>query len=170
MGDTEARATATKVPSLNGVTRILADAHMSAARQADGSWLVWGAAPSAQNPTDDGPPVLTPSPLPGVLREATDLGNGVASFRDGTVRTWGGNSFGSLGTDAGVDANAVPARAVLVRSLSGVVQVWAGNNRSLALRSDGTLLLWGPSGSEAAGVFRRPTVIGTFPLDSPREP
>lgn len=168
LGDNEARARPTKIPTLSGVTRILAEGHMSAARMADGSWMVWGGAPSAKPPTDDGPPVLTPSPLPGLLRDAVDLSNGAAAFRDGTVRTWGGNSFGTLGTGGTVDAFAVPSRAVLVRSLSSVVQVWSGNNRSLALKSDGTLLMWGPSGSEAAGVYRVPMVMATFKLEPPR--
>jgi alpha-tubulin suppressor-like RCC1 family protein len=123
---------------------------------------VWGGAPSTKPPTDDGPPVLTPSPLPGLLREAADVASGAAAFRDGTVRTWGSNSFGSLGTGGGVDA--VASRGgVLVRSLSGITRVWAGASRALALKSDGTLYLWGPSGSESVGVFRVPKVIASFP-------
>ena len=112
-----------------------------------------------------GPPVLNPSPLPGLLRDATDLASGVAAFRDGTVRTWGGNSFGALGTGGGVDA--VSSRGVLVRSLSAIERVWTGGDRGLALKSDGTLYMWGPSGSESAGVYRVPKVIATFPM-SPR--
>ena len=67
------------------------------------------------------------------------------AFRDGSVRTWGTNSFGTLGTGGSVDA--VARRGVLVRSLSGIVRVWAGGNRVLALKSDGTLYLWGPAGT-----------------------
>jgi alpha-tubulin suppressor-like RCC1 family protein len=168
LGDTEARGMPTKIPSLAGVTRIHAEGSMSAARQAAGTWLVWGGAPSARPPTDDGPPVLTPSPLPGLLRDATDVAVGAAAFPDGTVRTWGGNSFGSLGTGASVDAQS--SRGVVVRSLSAIVRVWAGGNRAAALKSDGTLYLWGPSGSEEAGVFRVPKVMATFTLDTPRKP
>ena len=102
--------------------------------------------------------MLTPSPLPLPLRDATDVADGVATFRDGTVRTWGGNSFGSLGTGGSVDATS--ARGVLVRSLSGIVRVWAGGGRDLALKSDGTLYLWGPSGTDKD--FRVPTVMATF--------
>lgn len=169
VGDHQARARPTRVPSLNGVTRILAEAGMSAARLSNGTWVVWGAAPSTMPETDNGrPSVETPSPLPGLLRDAVDLANGVALFRDGTVRTWGGNDFGSLGTGAGVDAVASAPRAVLVRSLAGVIQVWAGNNRSAALRSDGTLLMWGPSGSNDVPSFRVPKALATLPLSLPR--
>ena len=176
LGDTDPRASPTKIPSLAGVTRIHAGAEMSAARQADGSWVVWGAAPSAQPPTrdvfggvsNDMPPVRTPSPLPGLLRDASDVAVGAVAFRDGTVRTWGGNSFGTLGTGGSVDA--VAPRGVLVRSLSGIVRVWAGVNRVLALKSDGTLYLWGPAGTADDRVLRVPTVMTTFALNAPRKP
>ena len=176
LGDTDPRASPTRIPSLAGVTRIYADASMSAARQADGSWVVWGTAPSTQPPTRDAfggvlndmPPVRTPSPLPGLLRDASDVTDGAAAFRDGTVRTWGSNSFGSLGTGGGVDA--VAPRGVLVRSLSGIVRVWTGGNRMLALKSDGTLYLWGPAGTADDRVLRVPTVMTTFALSTPRRP
>jgi alpha-tubulin suppressor-like RCC1 family protein len=157
----------TAIPSLTGVTRIYAHEHMSAARLADGSWLVWGDAPSAQPPTDDGPPVRTPSPLPGQLRAASDVSSGVAGFRDGTVRTWGSNSFGTLGTGGSVDA--VAPRGVLVRSLSGIVRVWAGGNRVLALKSDGSLYFWGVAGTGDGRVLRVPTLMTTFALSAARQ-
>ena len=160
LGDADARVVPTRIPSLSGVTRIYANAEMSAARQADGSWVVWGLAPSAQPATDDGPPVRTPSPLPGLLRNASDIAESAVAFPDGTVRTWGGNSFGSLGTGGSVDA--VARRGVLVRSVSGIVRVWSGGARVLALKSDGTLYLWGPAGSADDRVLRVPTVMTTF--------
>jgi len=166
LGDTDRRGVPTKIPSLTGVTRLYAEEHMSAARLADGSWLVWGAAPSAERPTDDGPPVHTPSPLPGLLRAASDVAAGVVGFRDGTVRTWGTNSFGTLGTGGSVDA--VAPRGVLVRSLSGIVRVWSGGNRVFALKSDGTLYFWG-TGTADGHVLRVPTVMTTFALSAPRQ-
>ncbi len=166
MGDTERRGRPTQIPSLSGVTRIFAEAAMSAARLTDGSWVVWGGAPSASLVADEPPPVLVPTALPGVLRDAIEVADGVALFRDGTVRTWGGNSFGSLGTGRGVDASVIPSRATVVRSLSGIAQVWAGNNRSLALKSDGTLYVWGPSGSNDVATYRVPVAIATFRLEN----
>ncbi len=169
MGDTERRGRPTNIPGLSGVTRIYADGALSAARQGDGAWVVWGAAPSASLIAEEPPPVLIPTGLPGVLRDATELANGVAQFRDGTVRTWGSNSFGSLGTGRGVDASVIPSRATIVRTLSGIVQVWSGNSRSLALKSDGTLYVWGPSGSNDVASYRVPVALGTFRLE-PRVP
>lgn len=176
LGDTAARATPARIASLTGVTRIHAHAEMSAARQADGSWVAWGAVPSLQPPTrdvfggvlNDMPPVLNPGPLPGALRDATDIAFGAVAFRDGTVRTWGSNSFGTLGTGGSVDA--VAPRGVLVKSLSGIVRVWAGGNRVLALKADGTLYLWGPAGLPGDRIYRVPTVITTFARDTVPKP
>ena len=41
LGDTDWRGVPTTISSLTGVTRVYAHADMSAARLADGSWLVW---------------------------------------------------------------------------------------------------------------------------------
>jgi len=48
--------------------------------------------------------------------------------------------------------------------------VWVGGNRDLALKADGTLYMWGPSGSNEVGNFRVPKVMATFKLDAPRQP
>jgi alpha-tubulin suppressor-like RCC1 family protein len=168
LGDTERRGVPTKIPTLSGVTRVYAEDTMGAARLADGTWLVWGDMPSAEPPTDNGPPVRTPSPLPGMLRPASDVAMGVAAFPDGTVRTWGSNSFGTLGTGGSVDA--VSRRGVVVKTLSGIIRVWSGTNRVLALKSDGTLYYWGVAGSADNRVLRVPTVMTKFTLGAPRQP
>jgi hypothetical protein len=50
----------------------------------------------------------------------------------GTVVAWGGNAFGESNVPAG---------------LTNVVQVGGGENFSLALKSDGTVVAWGVNGS-----------------------
>ena len=111
--------------------------------------------------------VETLSPVPGIPR-GREVAVGAVAFRDGSVRTWGSNSFGSPGTGGGVDA--VAPRGVLVRTLSGIVRVWAGVNRVLARKSDGTLYLWGPAGTAHNRVLRVPTVMTTFAVSAPRKP
>jgi len=144
LGDTERRGTPTQVTAITGATRIFAADMMSAALMTDGTWMVWGSAPSLKQTHDDVPPVLTPSPLPGVLKDAIEIGEGIALMKDGTVRTWGGNSFGFLGTGGSVDQDVLPSRPALVKALTGIVHVWSGGNRGVALKSDGTLYVWGP--------------------------
>jgi alpha-tubulin suppressor-like RCC1 family protein len=71
---------------------------------------------------------------------------------DGTLASWGANSFGQLGNSSVASSN-VP---VLVRT-SGVlagrtpVRIAAGNVHSLALCSDGFLAGWGGNGSRQLG-------------------
>lgn len=71
---------------------------------------------------------------------------------DGTLASWGANSFGQLGNSSVASSN-VP---VLVRT-SGVlagrtpVSISAGNVHSLALCSDGFLAGWGGNGSRQLG-------------------
>jgi alpha-tubulin suppressor-like RCC1 family protein len=167
LGDTERRGAPVQVTALSGVTGIYAGEDMSAAKVADGSWVVWGDAPSMKATRDEQPPVLTPSPLPGTLRDAVEIADGIALFKDGSVRTWGSNSFGGLGTGGSVDQDVISTRAVLVRSIAGMVHVWKGGNRGLALKSDGTLYLWGPSKPPDGGNQRVPAVLTRFTLDAP---
>jgi len=160
LGDTERRGTPTQVTAITGATRVYAADEFSAAQLKDESWMVWGSAPSPKETRDDKPNVLTPSPLPGVLKDAIEIGGNIALMRDGTVRTWGGNSFGTLGTGGSVDQDVTGARAVLVKALSGIVHVWSGGARGLALKSDGTLYVWGPTGSNR--VQRVPAELAKF--------
>ena len=65
---------------------------------------------------------------------------GLALRSDGTVRAWGTNLHGELG-DGTTTERFTP---VQVRGLTGVItQVAAGDEFSLALRSDGTVWAWG---------------------------
>src|ERR1035441_9061113 len=59
--------------------------------------------------------------------------------RAGTVAAWGANGEGHLGNGTQID-NSDP---VPVSNLTGAVAVAAGNDRSLALASDGTVWAWG---------------------------
>ena len=83
-------------------------------------------------------------------------------MKDGTVRTWGGNSFGFLGTGGSVDQDVLPSRPALVKALTGIAHVWSGGNRGVALKSDGTLYVWGPYKGDGK-IQRVPAEITKFP-------
>jgi Concanavalin A-like lectin/glucanases superfamily/Regulator of chromosome condensation (RCC1) repeat/Chitobiase/beta-hexosaminidase C-terminal domain/Putative Ig domain/Glucodextranase, domain B/Putative binding domain, N-terminal/Viral BACON domain len=70
---------------------------------------------------------------------AAGLGHTLALGNDGTVWSWGSNSFGQLG-DGTRTPHPSPAQ---VPSLSGVVAIAAGQSHSLALKDDGTVWAWG---------------------------
>ena len=166
VGDTEPRGRPTQVAGLAGVTRIRASDNGSMARSGDGSWRVWGAVgpPMKAGPV---PPALFPVALPSVLTGVVDVDRGIAALADGTVRTWGDNTFGFLGTGQGVDVDV--HQPVKVRDLNGIARVWAGGSRAHALAADGTLYYWGPRGGSGS-PHRVPVVLGRLPAAAGGQP
>jgi len=160
VGDVEARGVPTRVPLLSGVSALYAAHSGSAARLADGSWRWWGGLVATMRAgcPDSHDPQTVPAALPAALTAATDLANGIARLPDGTVHTWGDNTFGFLGT--GQNADTCTGRPVQVRSLSNVVRVWSEGGRAVALAADGTLYRWGPSGDQGRSPDRVPVVLG----------
>ena len=61
---------------------------------------------------------------------------------NGTILAWGDDTSGQLGNGAAT-ANASAENPVTVKGLTGVVQVSAGSEHSLALLSNGTVMAWG---------------------------
>jgi alpha-tubulin suppressor-like RCC1 family protein len=69
---------------------------------------------------------------------AAGTGHAIALRDNGTVWTWGLNTFGQLG-DGTFTERLTPIRV----SISDAVSVEAGGNQSLAIRRDGTVWAWG---------------------------
>ena len=78
--------------------------------------------------------------LSGVRQVAAGWDHSLALRSDGTVWAWGGNDHGQAGTGT---AGANQLTPVQVAGLTGVTQIAAGFQYSLALRSDGTVWAWG---------------------------
>ncbi|HET9711459.1 MAG TPA: chitobiase/beta-hexosaminidase C-terminal domain-containing protein, partial [Pyrinomonadaceae bacterium] len=75
-------------------------------------------------------------------------GNHVLALRRGTVWAWGHNIFGQVGDGTNVGRTT----AVPVDDLMSVVDIGAGNNYSIALKSDGTVWTWGDNGLGRLGL------------------
>jgi alpha-tubulin suppressor-like RCC1 family protein len=74
----------------------------------------------------------------------------LAVLSDGTVAAWGDDTFGQLGNGV-ASANGSAETPASVEGLTGVVAVAAGNEHSLALLSNGTVMAWGDNNDGQLG-------------------
>jgi alpha-tubulin suppressor-like RCC1 family protein len=74
--------------------------------------------------------------------------SGYALMPDGTVESWGGNTYGQLG-DGTRFQRPLPVR---VRALTGVTEIAASGDHALALLANGTVATWGGAGYGQLGT------------------
>ncbi|HEY0406156.1 MAG TPA: S8 family serine peptidase [Pyrinomonadaceae bacterium] len=123
------------------------------ALMSDGTVWGWGSNSNGQlgfSPVGGGGPLPDPSlqtallpvqisGLAGTTAIVAGNAHNVALKADGTVWTWGANSFGQLGRGNTVDSP-TPTQ---VAGVSSVTAIAAGGAHTLALKSDGTVWSWG---------------------------
>lgn len=136
----------TSVAGLSGVSAIAAGGVHSVALLSNGSVQAWGNNYYGElgNGTTSPPLVPTPTPvqvfgLSNVKAIAAGIYHTVALLNDGSVKTWGDNSFGKLGNGT-TTSSSIP---VTVSNLSEVKAIAAGDNHSVALLDNGTVQAWG---------------------------
>ncbi|MEV7278993.1 chromosome condensation regulator RCC1 [Streptomyces sp. NPDC093111] len=142
-GTTTDRPVPVTVAGLSGVSTVAAGNGFAAAVRGGRVWA-WGQNNLGQlgnGVTTDAAtsrPVLSQS-LRGVTDIALGCGYTLALRDDGTVWSWGENTYGQLGLGTLAHQN-TPKR---VPGLTDVVAVSAGCHHSVALRADGTVTSWG---------------------------
>ena len=132
------------VQVLDGVAAVAAGISHTVALKSDGTVWTWGWNPWGAIGNGTTTNQLQPVQVTGLSGVFTSVAAGwqhtVALKSDGTVWTWGSNVFGQLGNGTSTDS----LLPVQVTGLSGVfVAVGAGYSHTIAIKSDGTLWVWG---------------------------
>lgn len=145
-----ANPTPTVVPDLSGVIALAAGSNHSLALRSDGTVVAFGQNFLGQLGTATNSGSTAPNPTPAVVPGLTDVVAIAAGFshslalkNDGTVLAFGSNEFGQLGTTTNTGAATPNSTPTVVPGLTTVTAIAAGNNHSLARRSDGTVLAFG---------------------------
>lgn len=157
--------TPTRIPGLDEVTAIAAAGYSGYAVRRDGTVRAWGAGPigDGRAPSEYGGrassagPALTPVPVPnlrGITALSVSADVALALTADGRVYSWGRNFYGALGRPPRIELSLdTPAE---IPGLTDVAQVAAGPGVSTALRTDGTVWVWGSNWQQQFG-FAAPT-------------
>lgn len=142
-----------QIPSLSGVSGVSAGDQQALAVLAGGTVERWGEGeltlPRASKPEtlpgiDEAVAVAAGSEDRKSEHEWTDL----ALLADGDVMAWGNGEDGQLGDGATTNS----AEPVLVKRLSNVTAVAAGDGQNLALLSNGTVMAWGENNTGQLGI------------------
>ncbi|MCL2775870.1 MAG: hypothetical protein FWD71_21375 [Oscillospiraceae bacterium] len=145
-----------EVPALLGVTAVAGGTRHSLALKPDGTGLAWGGNDSGQagNSNPD-LTILDPTQVSGltnVTAISAGMQHSVALKSNGTVWTWGSNSYGQLGNgtkdptyvsgDPSTYATVNPNPYHVV-GLANVTAIAAGGYVTIAMESDGSIWTWG---------------------------
>lgn len=142
----------TRIPQLAGIQSIAASGNSSFAVDSDGSVWAWGYNDSGE--LGDGTAFNT-QPVPiklntisSVRTIATTGSTTYAIKQDGTLWSWGSNALGSLGTGTTEMFSPFPAQ---ITGLTNVRAVAARYIHAMAIKSDGTVWVWGSGVSGELG-------------------
>jgi alpha-tubulin suppressor-like RCC1 family protein len=154
-GTTSARSYPVQVLGIGNVVSLSAGDLFSLALRADGTVWAWGYAVfgilGTGNPTggDSYIPIQVTG-LSGIVAIAAGHNHALALKGDGTVFAWGRNFEWQLGTTT--FPSSVSSVPLKVPGVSSIKEIAAGENHSLALGTDGSILAWGSNGWGQLGI------------------
>lgn len=85
----------------------------------------------------------------------------LALLSDGTVWSWGDNSYGQLGNDS-VESNNTPSK---IEELDDIVDITAGTDYAYAVNSEGKLFVWGLYRMRGENINENERVIKNLPYE-----
>ncbi|TGL37819.1 chromosome condensation regulator [Leptospira perdikensis] len=145
---TEVNHTPKKVNSLSGIVHIATGRDHILALKNDGTVYAWGLAASGQlgiGGSGSPSPVPTPTIVTGLYQAVSVWANGTQSFAilsDGTVKGWGANSSGNLGTGQTTPAKLYTPGDIVV-GIKDIQYFGCGALHNFAILKSGSLYGWG---------------------------
>jgi alpha-tubulin suppressor-like RCC1 family protein len=172
-GTTTASPSPAVVSNLSNVVTIAdgcCDDEFGLGLKSDGTVWAWGA--NGIGELGNGTTVSSSTPvqvsgLAGVTGIAANWDHALAVESDGTVWAWGYNGNGELGNGITTNSNTpvqVCSPAPTQICLSNVIAVAAGDSESMALKSDGTVWVWGYNGNGQLGIGTTSPLQQTTPV------
>ena len=156
LGDNTCVAKSSPVSVVGGFTdwcHISSGGYQKVAVRSNGTAWAWGYGSSGQ--LGDGTTVSKSSPV-SVVGGFTNwnkvhigTNHSVGLRQDGTLWAWGGNGQGQIGANTTV-SNSSPVS--VVGGFTDWCQLWAGNNNSFGIRTNGVLYAWGYNNSGRLGI------------------
>jgi alpha-tubulin suppressor-like RCC1 family protein len=138
------------VTGLTDAVQVSSGAFHSVALKADGTVWVWGFNRNGQigngtTNTTGCECVVTPTQatITDVVFVEAGAFHTLALKSDGTVWAWGANENGQLGDNSILERTTPVQVGTGVAGFSNIISVGAGDNYSIALKSDGTVWIWG---------------------------
>ena len=149
-------AIAQPVPGLTSVIAVAAGCSHSLALKTDGTVWAWGANFNGQLGDGTLNQHPTPAQVPGltnVIAIAAGQNHSLALKSDNTVVAWGLNNFGQVGNNTSGNSQLSPVQVLIAgpANLTGITAIAAGQNHSLALKTGGTVWVWGQNANGQLG-------------------
>lgn len=148
-GDVIFRLSPEQIPNLTDVVAIATGTEHSFAIRSDATVLAWGNNQDGQLGLGDlalhrVPTQVTALNGLGIKQLAAGDFHSLARAENGTIRAWGSNVRGQVGTSDGFNNVSTPVLVpVLVDGLSSATEITARELYSMARLSDGTIRTWG---------------------------
>lgn len=153
-----------QVPGLINIIKVSAGTYYSMALRNDGTVYTWGYNAQGQLGTgsssyDSNTPSVVPS-LSGITKIDAGSYAAIALKSDGTVYTWGDNSWGCLGI-GNFTSQSTP---VIISTLSNVNTIAMGRFNGYAGKNDGTFWAWGGNTVGELGIGSTSSTAITSPV------